>query len=293
MQIRYLLKEGFSGFKRAKLSMVAAVLTVCISLLLLSSFAIFVINANNVVQTLRSKVEMEAFLADYLPPIEHSIIRDSIATFEGVKEVRYVSKELAARIFKEEFGEDINKVLDFNPLPASVKIFLKDGYNTAKGAELVYNAVKRIKGVEDVIYRKTLLEMLDKRATTLLWLVLGIGMFITISSIFLVANTIRLAIYAKRKIVQTMKLIGATRSFIRGPFLLEGLVQGFIGGCAAAGIVFLSFEYLGRWLSVELSDFVRVQPLYYGVIVVTGCFLGLLGSLISIRRFISESVAQD
>ena len=133
--------------------------------------------------------------------------------------------------------------------------------------------------------------MLDQRAVTLLWFSLGVGVFITISSIFLVANTIRLAIYAKRKIIQTMKLIGATRGFIRTPFLLEGLIQGVVGGIIAAGIVFLVFNYLERWVSVQLSDFVRVQTFYYGVIVGIGCILGLLGSMISIRRFIGESVA--
>ena len=121
-------------------------------------------------------------------------------------------------------------------------------------------------------------------------MVFGIGLFITISSVFLVANTIRLAIYAKRKIVQTMKLIGATKSFVRGPFILEGLVQGIVGGALAAGILFLVFEYLARWISSELADFVHVKPVYYGIVVVVGCVLGFLGSAISIRRFISESV---
>ena len=291
MQIRYVFREGFSGFRRAKLSMLAAITTICISLLLLGSFSILVVNANSIIQSLRNKVEMEAFLIDGLSPIETSIARDSIATLEGVREVRYISKSEAAAIFKEEFGEDIKNVLDFNPLPASVKIYLKDGYKNAKAAEKIYTAVKQIKGVDDVIYRKTLLEMLDRRATTFLWLVFGIGIFISISSIFLVANTIRLAIYAKRKIVQTMKLIGATKAFIRRPFILEGLIQGFLGGCVAAGILFLVFEYLGRWVSFELADFVHVQPLYYGAVVVVGCLLGFLGSAISIRRFIGETVA--
>ncbi|MEK6756416.1 MAG: permease-like cell division protein FtsX [Bacteroidota bacterium] len=293
MQIAYIVRESFSGFKRAKLSTFAAIMTICISLLLLGTVTILALNAHSIVESMREKVEMEAFLADHLAPIDVSIVRDSIASLQGVREVRYISKEQAAAIFKEEFGEDIHKVLDFNPLPASIKIFLKDGYKTAKGAESVYNAVRQIKGVDDVIYRKTLLEMLDRRATTFLWLIFGIGVFITISSIFLVANTIRLAIYAKRKIVQTMKLIGATKSFIRGPFVLEGLVQGLVGGSAAAGILFLVFEYLARWISVELSDFVRIQPFYYAVVIGVGCVLGILGSAISIRRFIGESVVHE
>jgi len=290
MQIRYVVKEGFSGFKRAKLSMFAAIVTVSISLLLLSSFAILFFNANSVVETLRNKVEMEAFLKEGLSGPETDALLSRIRAVEGVSSVRFVSKEEAAAIFKEEFGEDIGKVLDFNPLPASAKIFLKDGYKTSLRAEVIYTEVQGIAGVEDVIYRKTLLEMLDQRAKTFLWVALGIGIFITISSIFLVANTIRLAIYAKRKIIQTMKLIGATRRFIRFPFILEGLLQGLIGGLAASGIVYLIFNYLETWISFQLSDFVRVDPWAYGVIAGAGCVLGLMGSMISIRRFIGESV---
>jgi cell division transport system permease protein len=290
MQIRYIVKEGFSGFKRAKLSMFAAIFTICVSLLLLSFFAILFLNANDMVKSLREKVEMEAFLNDQLSNDQITEVKGLVEMLEGVREVHYVSKEEAAKIFREEFGEDIYKILNFNPLPASLKIFLKDGYKTAKQATLISGQIKSLKGVDDVIYRKQLLEMLDQRAMLFLWITLGIGIFITLSSVILVANTIRLAIYAKRKIIQTMKLIGATRSFIRTPFLLEGFLQGFIGGGVAAGIIYTLFTYLERWLTVSLSEFVRVQPYYYGVIIGLGCLLGLLGSIISVRRFISEGV---
>jgi cell division transport system permease protein len=290
MQLRYVLKEGFSGFKRAKLSMFAAVFTICVSLLLLSFFAILFFNANSIVESLREKIEMEAFLNEQLSNDQITEVKGLVEMLEGVREVHYVSKEDAARIFKEEYGEDIYKVLNFNPLPASLKIYLRDGYKTAKHAEVIFNQIKSIRGVDDIIYRKQLLEMLDQRAMTFLWITLGVGFFITISSVVLVANTIRLAIYAKRKIIQTMKLIGATRSFIRTPFLLEGFLQGLIGGAVAAGIIYVVFNYLERWLTLQLSEFVRVQPYYYGVIIGIGCILGLLGSIISIRKFIGESI---
>ncbi|GJQ21551.1 MAG: cell division protein FtsX [Bacteroidia bacterium] len=291
MQVGYIVKEGFSGFRRAKLSMTAAIVTITISLLLLSSFAILLLNANSVVTALRDKVEMEAFLADSLTNAEVDVIRARIHAVLGVRDVMFISKDEAAKIFQEQFGEDIYRVLDFNPLPASFKIFLQDGYKTADAAQEIHAQVTAIRGVEEVIYRKGLLELLDKRVTTALAFALGIGLFITISSIFLVANTIRLAIYAKRKIIQTMKLIGATRGFIRTPFVLEGLVQGFLGGVFASGIVFSLFHYLEQWAD-PLSDFLTVEPVAYGVIVVLGCLLGFLGSVISIRRFIGETVVQ-
>jgi Cell division protein len=291
MQLRYVLREGFSGFKRAKLSMFAAVFTICVSLLLLSFFAILFLNANSVVNSLREKVEMEAFLNDQLSNDQITEVKGLVEMLDGIREVHYVSKEEAAKIFQQDFGEDIFKILNFNPLPASLKIFLKEGYKTAKHAENIVHQVKSLKGVDDVIYRKELLEMLDERAKLFLWITFGIGIFITLSSVILVANTIRLAIYAKRKIIQTMKLIGATRGFIRLPFLLEGFLQGLLGGLIAAGIVFVLFNYLERWLTVSLSQFVYVQPYYYSIIVGVGCVLGLFGSMISVRRFISEGVS--
>jgi cell division transport system permease protein len=292
MQIRYALKEGFSGFKRAKLSMFAAVFTICISLLLISFFAILFLNANTVVNSLREKVEMEAFLSDQLSGDQTQQVKSVIEGLEGVREVRYISKEEAAKIFKQDFGEDVYKVLNFNPLPASFKIYLKDGYKTAKSAAFIYDAVKSIKGVDDIIYRKQLLEMLDKEAVSMLWIMFGVGVFVLLSSIILVANTIRLAIYAKRKIIQTMKLIGATRGFIRTPFLLEGLLQGLFGGAIAAGMIFVVFNYMERFLTVQLSEFVQVQPWYYAAIIGAGCVLGLLGSMISVRRFIGGKAVQ-
>jgi cell division transport system permease protein len=150
MQFRYIVKEGFSGFKRAKLSMFAAVFTICVSLLLLSFFAILLLNANSIVNSLREKVEMEAFLNDQLTNDQITEVKGLVEMLVGVREVRYVSKEDAAKIFKEEFGEDIFKVLNFNPLPASLKIFLKDGFKTAKQAEIISKQVKSVKGVEDV-----------------------------------------------------------------------------------------------------------------------------------------------
>ena len=290
VQLSYILREGFSGFSRAKLSMFAAVFTIAVSLLLLSFFAILFLNANSVVESLRNKVEMEVFIGDQLSQDQVTNLKILIEQLEGVKVARFVSKEEAAEIFKQEFGEDINRVLNFNPLPASFKISLKDGFKNAEAAAIIFRQVKSLRGVEDIIYRKQLLEMLDQRAVTFLWVILGIGAFVAVASIILVANTIRLAIYAKRKIIQTMKLIGATRGFIRWPFIIEGLIQGVIGGLVASGVVYGLFSYLEQWASVSLSEFVRVPEFSYLTIIVVGSFLGILGSLISIRRFIGESV---
>ncbi|MCU0453885.1 MAG: ABC transporter permease [Bacteroidetes bacterium] len=292
MALGYLIREGFSGFNRAKLSMSAAIFTITIALLLLSSFAIIFLNARSIVDSLRTRVEMEAFLLERVNEEGVPAIEAALETVDGVESVRFVSKDEAAEIFKQEFGEDIRRVLKFNPLPASFRITLLPPFRNSDGAASVAEQLEAISGVEEVKYRKDLLEMLDERVTTFLGIGVGVGLCILIASMFLVANTIRLAIYAKRQIIRTMKLIGATRAFIRFPFLLEGIIQGILGGLIAAGFIYVSFEYLGQWVSVHLQEFVQVEPLAYLAILLTGMLLGLLGSAISIRRFISDTVAQ-
>ncbi len=289
MSLAYAVRESVSGFKRAKFSSLVSVITICISLLLLGVFAVLTINASRFIETLRNKVEMEAFIQE---PVTHAEIEElakSILAIDGIESVTFVSKQDAAHIFKQEFGEDINNVLDFNPLPPSFKITLKDGYKTALRAQALYNQLVAMKGIESVIYRKALLELIDKRTSTVHNLTLGLGVLISLSSIFLVSNTIRLAIYAKRRLLRTMELVGATRAFIRLPFLIEGILQGIVGGLFASAILYLLLEHGVAAISVEFSEFTHMTPFFYGGVVATGAVLGMIGSVISIFRFITLS----
>lgn len=290
MSIFYVIKEGLAGFNRAKLSAIGSVVTIAISLLFLGMFYVISENTSRIVEDLRSKVEMEAFLEEPSSKQKIDDVRKALLSIEGIEKIEFISKEQAAEIFKKEFGEDINAVLDFNPLPPSFKVFLKERYRTSQHAEAIQQRIKAIKGVDDVIYRKDLLEFLDRRTTTLYALGLGLGIIISISAIFLVSNTIRLTIYAKRKAIQTMKLVGASRFFIRAPFIIEGIVQGIVGGCLAAAILYYLITFATELVSHELAEFLQIDSSFYGIVILIGCVLGFLGSTISIRKFIGETV---
>ncbi len=285
MSTRYAIKEGFSGFTRAKLSTIISIFTVTISLLLLGVFAVMTINASRLIELIRDKVELEAFLQEPLTRQDIADLETRIRSLEGVERMTFISKEDAARIFKEEFGEDIKSVLSFNPLPPSFKISLKEGYRTSAKAQTIVDGISKLKGVDNVVYKKALLELIDQRTATVNNLTLGLGVLVSLSAVFLVSNTIRLAIYAKRRIIRTMELVGATSSFIKLPFLLEGLFQGFLGGIVAACFLYALLEYAASFVSVEFARFIHVQPVFYLLVVGTGVILGLLGAMISIARF--------
>lgn len=286
MSFSYTVRESLSGFTRTKLSSIVSIITICISLILLGLFAILTVNAARFVEALRSKVELEAFLHE---PVQEATVDSLIRVtldIEGVESVTYVTKEEAARVFREEFGEDITTVLDFNPLPPSFRIALQPAYKTAEGAQKVNDQLKAIDGIESIVYRKALIELIDQRTRSVNRLTLGLGILISLSAIVLVSNTIRLAIYAKRKLIQTMELVGATPGFIRLPFLLEGILQGVVGGILAAIVLYVLIVHAVPLASSDLPQFVHMPHLFYLLVIAAGTALGLIGSTISVARFI-------
>lgn len=288
MSLSYTLRESFSGFTRTKLSSILSVMTIAIALLFLGFFTVITIHANRFLDDLRNRVEVEAFLEEPIALIDVDSLGQAIANLEGVERVEYVSKEQAAEIFKKDSGVDNLNVLDFNPLPASFKVFLKDGYKTPARAEALEHQLRACNGIEDVVYRKAMLAIIDQRARTLHNITLGLSILIGLSAIILVSNTIRLAIYAKRQLIRTMELVGATRLFIRVPFLLEGILQGLLGGLIAAGFLYVLLVYGLRYLSSELATYIAMPSAFYLLVVLAGLLLGLVGGLIAVTRFIRK-----
>ena len=293
MAFFFTLKEGVKGFKRARFSSIITIFTMTISLLLLGLFAIIYRNTNQIIQSFRDKVEMEVFLTVDADSSETARVNELLLNVPGVQSAANISKDEAAKIFKKEFGEDINSVLDFNPLPASYKLQLSSEYRNSDSAKVIHDAIAEIEGVDDVVYRKALLEILDRRVKVFIGASAAIGATLLIATIFLISNTIRLAIYAKRKMIDTMKLVGATRSFIRRPFLIEGMLHGLLGGALSAGLIWTIIYVARTFISRELSEFFYVETYYYGILIAAGIILGLLGSRWSVKRFISEKIAAN
>jgi len=288
----YTIRESFSGFRRTKISSALSVVTVCVALLFLGLFAVITIHAERFLEGLRNRVEVEAFLYEPVTTITVDSLGQVFASFPEVDSVVYISKAHAAEVFKREFGEDILSVLDFNPLPPSLKVYLKDGYRTSARVDSFAAKVRSMREIENVVYRKAMLEVIDQRAGTVHNITLGLGLFVALSAIILVSNTIRLAIYAKRTLIQTMELVGATRRFIRTPFLLEGVWQGLLGGGFAAALLYLLIVHGVRLLSSDLAEFIRMDPLFYAGVVVSGGVLGFIGSVFSVFRFIRPGTSR-
>ncbi|MBL7961312.1 ABC transporter permease [bacterium] len=288
MSFGYIIKEGFSGLRKATLSSFVAITIICIALSLLSFFLIITSNISRVIEDIRSRVELEAFLDKSLDVESSKKIQQVIVQIDGVDSTHFISKAEAAGILKRIMGEDdIFDLVESNPLPASFKIRLRPEFRNMKSAASVAQQLENIDGIEEVSYQKELLQVLDEKIETYHYISLGLGCIAALAAILLVSNTIKLSIYSNRDLIKTMKLVGATNAFIAGPFLMEGIIQGVLGSALAVGISYGLIRAVQRYV---LSS-VTVQYEIFLVVLGFGILLGFIGSFIAIRFFLKERIS--
>lgn len=286
MKFGYLLKESFRGFNSAKLSTFASVITITLSLILITIYYTLSVNSNRIIKSIKDKVELEVFLLE--PSSGESIdsLKERIKRIGGVKQITYVSKDEAAKIFEEGFGKEMLDVFEENPLPASIRIALYEEYKTTDRINKIREQLLQMPLADDVVYPKQSLQLIEGSSSTVLSLNLVILIIVTLSSVFLVSNTIRLVISSKKKIIETLKLLGATRTFIRTPYIIEGLIQGLLGGIFAVIILYTIFSLLD--VSALTVDF--INAFNFLILISIGISLGILGSSLSVGKFLKEPV---
>ncbi len=284
MNFWFTIHEGIKGFARARLSAFITVSSIVFSLFLIAIFLILSINVDSWIGQIRSKLEFEIFIERTLTNDEAKQVEQKIKKIEGVEKAVYISKKDAAERFEKEFGKNIYEILQSNPLPASIIISLKPAFRNAAQAALVSKKMKEIEGVEEVIYQKELISIIDNYLN-IVYLVGAVIILLLVTITFiLLYNTIRLTIYARRDIIEIMKLVGAKKSLIKRPFVIEGLLQGALGAAIASGAVYLAVKVVIKFFYPFLLFKIDV----YAVIMIMGMLIGYFSSRISVQKHLSN-----
>jgi len=239
------------------------------------------------VDFLRSRVELEVFLDDSFDEVKIQDLTAEIKQMAGVANLTFISKEMAIREFQNLFKdkqEDYFETLGYNPLPASFRVKLQDNYRTASGAEVVFKALSSMEDIreEDIVYTREYLVILEKYIKFAIAIDFIVGIIVCLSALLLVSNNIRLIILSKNKIIETMKLVGATNFFIRTPLFIQGIAQGFLGGIISA----LFLYTLLKLASIEIPGFISVDWRIYLLLANLGILLGFAGSFAAVRRYL-------
>ncbi len=286
MTIFFSIKEGIKGLARARMATFLTITTVTLALMLIGIFITLFVNIDHWVVEKRKTIEIEVFLEPVLEEAQIQSLIKKVEQLQGVESVVYISRKQAAERFKREFGQDVESVLGTNPLPPSLILKLTPIYRNAQAIAQLSKNLQELDGVSEVVYAAGILQLID-RYVTIIYLILGsLGLVLIVITVILIHNSIRLIIYARREIIEIMELVGATRGFIRMPYLVEGIIYGLFGGILASGVLFVLIYAVRHWLFSQVIEL----PQVYALILVLGLLIGFVSSKSSVNKHLKNNL---
>jgi len=286
--LEFVLHEALINLRRNGLMTLAAITTVAVSLTILGAFVMALLSLDALATSLPVRLnEIAVFLKDGLSAQDKVLLQAEIQRIPGVESVRLIPKEEAWPRFKKTLGEDTGLDDIKNPLDDAFRVKMKDPELTEAAAALI----GRRDGVRGVKFGKTELKMMLVTANVIRIVGSAVGIALIIGTCLIVSNAIRLTVFARRREIRIMQLVGATGWLIRMPFIVEGMFHGLVGGLIASGILLLGVNYLVS-LAHEMMPFLPKlsQPVELDVLCLVlsgfGILLGAAGSFVSIRRFL-------
>lgn len=253
------------------------VIIMSIVLFLFGFFGVFVISSNSIANSFKENFSVSIFFQDNVKQIEVTQLQNELLMSDYIDKLSYVSKESAVLIMKEEYGEDFIQDLGYNPLVNSIDLNFKSQYVEAVKIDSISEIIKKNKYVDEIVYDKSLINLINeniKRVT--FWLIPSISIFLIIT--FLIINSsIRLSIYSNRQLIKTMQLVGATKSFIRKPFLKTNAFLSLISSFLSISLIILIINYLDN----NINFLNNIEPKTIFILYLFMILLGLTISYIS------------
>ncbi len=287
---KYYFGQAVEGIGRNGLMSFISATTVAFCLMLLGISILFGNNLQFISSQLQSQFEIQVYMDDTMSADKAKSVEGSIESISGVKKAQFISKEDALKDFQTAMGDDnalFEGLDEKNPLRHSYRITLTD----ISIVPAVTQALEKIAGVAKVVSRTDILEKLLSFTTIARNVGFGAMLIFAIIAIFIISNTIKLAVMARRKEINIMKLVGATDWFIRWPFVIEGALVGILGAVAAYVPVILGYTALYKWWTnfwsiLKLIPASDVNGSILVVFVVTGIVIGGIGSMLALRKYL-------
>lgn len=285
-KLSYFGRTAYHGLRASPVTSTVAVAIIGISLVLVGAFVLLIANMEELLDRFGQDLHVTAYLEAGLSEDRRRELIGIFETVEGVESVRIVSEAEALERFQAGVGrgEALLEGLDENPLPASLEITLVPANRSASGMERVVESLNGLPGIEELASGRDWVEGYLRFVALVRGLGIGLGAILALATLLIVANTIRLGVFARRDELEILSLVGASRLFVNTPFLLEGLVQGAAGGLFALLLLYALFRLVLPGFEFGL-EFVMggISPRFFGgsealALVFSGAALGLLGS---------------
>lgn len=286
----YYVRQGLHSISKNKMMSLASISTVVASLLILGLYFITVANVSSMVMDVEAGVEVQVFLTENITDNQMSSIEAEVKKANGVSDVEFESKQQALEKFRKDLGENGDLVADIDAEKVMPKSYIikMEGPQYVDGVVQLLNSMEGIDKINDA---RPLLDKLMNITSFVRTLGIGLMVILLIVSIFLISNTIKLTVYARKREIGIMKFIGATDWFIRWPFVIEGMLLGLIGSIVAGiilgyGYIIASDSVAINLIIVKLVEPIDIIPYMAAIFLAMGLVIGSLGSMLSMRKFL-------
>lgn len=291
----FFLSRAVTNIRQNVFVNVVTIGTITLALLIVSLFLLVFVNLESAADSWSERVQVTVYFDKELTTQDQSMFREKISALSGVSRVSYVTRDEALKRFKSRLRGQETLLEGVRPevLPTSFEIALKRSHRDTASVESFVTALKGIPGITEVQYGEEWVRRFNSFLNFMRLLGALLGGFLVVAVIFIVSNTIKLTIYSRRDELEVMSLVGATRFFIKAPFLLEGLMQGTAGSVISVALLFGLYEGFlhnaGNFLTFNpaTSGLSFLPPEYIAGLLLAGALLGFIGSLTSLKRFIN------
>lgn len=286
-KILYFLRTAVENLQINRMMAFFSFLSLSLTLTLFGVFLLFYYNVQDLLRSMQEDVQFSIYLSDGTAEADVRSIKERLSSDDRISSVTYISKEEALTIFKKEFhDESLLNSLGGNPLPASFEVKVKAAYQDPQQLSVMIDRFKRLPGVEEIAYGSEWLQNLDAFLILLKKVGIGVGGLLSVAIVTIIANTVRLHFYSRRDEIEVMNLIGATHSFIKIPFFIEGSLIGLISGWISVLMLFGLFRFsqphlqsIGGMIGGFLNPLFLPAPFLFGIAAGGGVLGGIAGFL--------------
>jgi len=273
--------------RKTKSVYISTVISIALVLLMTGLLGLILVHAKNLSNYVKENIVLNIIVNGDAKEAEVLNLQKDVNSHPYVLKTQYISKELAARNLQQDLGEDFVEFLGYNPLLSSIDVYLKAEYANKDSIDVFTERIAANSMVQEVVYQESLIDMVNKNIRVIGLIILGFALILLIIAVALINNTIRLAIYSQRFLIKSMQMVGATKGFIRAPFIGYGLVHGLLGALIAI-IMLLLVLYFGQEQIPELvilRNYFEFAMIFLGVIAL-GILISGLSTYFAVSKYL-------
>jgi|TARA_B100001057_G_scaffold233526_1_gene233767 cell division transport system permease protein len=273
--------------KRLVTSYFSIVIIMSIVLFLYSFFGLFLISSDSIINKFKEDFTVSIYLKENIKTIEINQLKNELLMSNFIDNVNYISKEEAVSIMKEEYGEEFIKSLGFNPLLGSIDINLKSNYVNSKKLDSISRFILKKNYIDEIIYDRDFINMINNNIKKISFWIIPSIIFSLLITFLIINSSIRLSIYAKRNIIKTMQLVGATRSFIRVPFIRTNLLLSLISSTIAIISILILIDFFDS--NIDFYNYVELKSIFFllSSVIVLGFIISIVSTFFATQNILN------